>query len=264
MLLDLSEIFVCPRCRPAQGLVVLVDELRDRRLVRGRLGCPHCEVRYPVDRGTLRFDAAREPGDAGAADDRPSAEDPGPPGGAGGDAAPDVELFGDAGPREAALRLGALLGLPEAEGPFLLLPGLAGLAVPLAELAEDEEVVALAAGGSGAGAAPSAGSPDGPGGAATGRDGNADADADTDDAARRVTRLAGASARDLPVFSGRVGAAALLEGPPEALEEAVRTVREGGRIVVVAPGPSIRGVADELPLEVAADEARALVAVRRA
>lgn len=230
MLLDLSEIFVCPRCRPTQGLIVLVEEIRDRRVLRGDLGCPACEARYPVQGGTLRFDASGEEADRDA---DPAAR-------AGSTPEPGrSQLFRGASRREAGVRLAALLGLPEAEGPFLLSSALAGLAGPLAAAAEGEEVLALEGGGAEGGGPRES--------AATGR----------------VTRIVGAAPADLPVFAGRLGGAAILEGSGETAREAVRTLREGGRLVVVEPVDRVRDAVGELPVEVAAEDPRALVAVRR-
>lgn len=262
MLLDLSEIFVCPRCRPTQGLVVLVDEIRDRRVVRGHLGCPECEGRFPVERGVLRFGAGERGADAGSGG--PDADDGEPPAGrdrppragedVGTDAAdvPSAALFRGASRREAGLRLGALLGLPEAGGPFLLGPGLGPLAPPLADMAEDEEVLALVEPSGG-------GTPRDPGGRE--RESGAVGDGA---AGRRVTRIVGVAGDDLPVFSGRLGGAALLGGTAGALEEAVRAVRAGGRVAVVEPGEDVHAAVEELGVEVAARDERALVGVRRA
>lgn len=263
MHLDLSELFVCPRCRPAQGLVVLVDEIEDRRVARGRLGCPECDARFPLREGTLRLDAAGRGtdadeapdsgGDDGAAEDRErdgGRPDAGGPGREEGGPAPALLRGGD--PAEAAARLGALLGLPEAAGPFLLGPGLGAVAVPLAAVAEGEEVLSLAPSGGpspsgGEGPAPDAG--DGPVGGA--------------DAGRRVTRIVGAAAGALPLFSGRLGGVVLLGGPGAALEDAARVLREGGRLVVLAPGAGVAGAVEDLAVEVAARDPRAVVAVRR-
>lgn len=272
MLLDLSEVFVCPVCRPTQGLVVLVDEIRDRRVLRGHLGCPACDARYPVERGTLRFDAVTAGGGDGAATEAATGEADGaggaPPGPAPGDAADAddapaaagaAELLRGVSRREAAVRLAALLGLPEAEGPFLLFPALADLADPLAGTAEDEEVLALAP----------ADRPGASGGAARGgRPGEAgDADASgpasQDVGPAGVTRVHGAPPGDLPLFSGRLGGAALMAGPAEHVEEAARVLREGARLVVLEPDREARDAVGGTPLELVAEEARALVAVRR-
>lgn len=42
---------VCPRCGPPFGLILLADEVRDRNVVEGTLGCPNCRDRYPVSDG---------------------------------------------------------------------------------------------------------------------------------------------------------------------------------------------------------------------
>lgn len=266
MLLDLSEVFVCPLCRPVQGLVVLVDEIRDRRVVRGHLGCPECEARFPVEDGAIRFDAAgRGTGGDGPAEggEAPSAADAaaeGPPGragaGAAGDDAVRPALFRGASRREAALRLGGLLGLPEASGPFLLGRGLGAVAAPLADMTEDEEVLSL---GAAAGDGPALRETDRPGG---GGDPGPGAVEDGP-AGERVTRVVGVDGRDLPIFPGRLGGVALLGGPAGAVDEAVRVLRAGGRVAVIEPDEGVLDAVDELGVEVAARDDRALVGVRR-
>lgn len=240
MLLDLSELFVCPRCRPAQGLVVLVDELRERRVVRGRLGCPECEARYPLSDGVLRLD-----GEAAAAAE-PAGSDPSPERGS------TPALLRGTGPAEAAVRLGALLGLPEAEGPFLLGPGLSTIAAPLARVAEDAEVLSLV-------------DPPGPEGDAgsSGENASPGEAADAEGEGKRVIRIVGASPSELPVFSARLGGVAVVDGGAGVLEEAVRTLERGGRAVVLDPAPELGEAAEELTAEIAAADERALVAVRR-
>lgn len=220
--------------------MVLVDEIRDRRVVRGRLGCPECEARYPLADGVLRLDQD-------AASDR---EAPGRSPASGPE--PTAALLSGTGTEEGAVRLGALLGLPEAEGPFLLGPGLARVAAPLARMAEDAEVLCLA---------------DDPGGEARARprDGGEGARASRDgcSGAERVTRIVGASTSELPVFSGRLGGAAVVDGGAAVLEEVVRTLERGGRAVVLDPDPGLSEAAEALPVEVVARDERALVAVRR-
>lgn len=242
MLLDLSELFVCPRCRPTQGLVVLVDEIAERRVLKGRLGCPRCDARYPIAGGTLRFDAG-EDGSAPGRRPGPDGDAASGPGDAAGEVG-DAALFRGASRDEAALRVAALLGLPDAEGPFLLGAGLERLAPPLARLSEGREVLALGAAEAAAAGAARA--------------------AEEGDEARGVTRIVGAAATDLPVFSGRLGGVVLVGGPTAAVAEAVRTLREGGRAVVVEPEPEVRDSVGDLPVESVAEEPRALVAVRRA
>lgn len=195
MFLELSEILVCPACRPAQGLVVLVDEIRERRVRRGRLGCPECGLRVPIRDGEVRFDRAG--GDEGGVGegDRPVASD-----------RPDTSLdrarlFREVDREERATRLAALLGLQEVEGYVLLGPGLAPLA-PALPGPEGVELLALGPRESEAGA---------------------------------VTWIRGVSPGALPVFSGRIRAVALLGPGPEALKEAARSLAEGGRLVVVEP-----------------------------
>ncbi len=143
------------------------------------------------------------------------------------------------------MRLGALLGLPEAGGPFLLGRGLGSVAAALASAAEDEEVLALEGVGGDPGPATAAGGGDG------------------DPAGRRVTRVVGVAGADLPVFPGRLGGVAVVGGPAGAVEEAVRAVRAGGRVVVVGPSATVLDAVDGLAMEVAARDERALVGVRR-
>lgn len=127
MRLELSELFVCPRCRPVQGLVVLVERLEsDRRVRSGHLGCPACEARFPIRDGTVRF-----------------GEGTPPPSGS-----PDPEL---------ATEAAALSGLREGEGVVLVDAGLAPLAARISELTGGAEVLALSEDGSGEGVSRAAG-----------------------------------------------------------------------------------------------------------
>lgn len=247
MFLELSEILVCPRCRPEQGLIVMVDELDDRRVVAGDLGCPRCEARYPVRRGLVLFrgpagdapgtaDGAEGRGDAGGGEDASGA-------GRASRERPPLEaagLFRGADTAESATRLAALLGLPGSEGPVLLGEGLAALAAGLARRAEGVEVLALDRGTGGR----EEGGPEeaGPG---------------------AVTRIVGASAVDLPFFGGRLAGAAVLAPPPREVRETARVLGEDGRLVLVEPDAEAREAAASEGLEVVADDRRALVAVRR-
>lgn len=247
MFLELSEILVCPRCRPRQGLIVMVDELEDRRVVAGDLGCPRCEARYPVRRGLVLLRPL--PDRAPAGPDGAAGRGDAPDGGGGWrPGAPSRErptleeagLFRGADRAEAATRLAALLGLPESGGPVMLGEGLAALAAGLARRAPGVEVLALDPGAEGDGG---------------GRHGEG--------AAGGVTRIVGASPDELPFFAGRLAGVAVLAPSPREVEEAARVLREEGRLVLVEPGGEARDAAASGGTEVVADDRRALVAVRR-
>jgi hypothetical protein len=87
--------------------------------------------------------------------------------------------------------------------------------------------------------------------------------AEDGEAGERVTRIVGVDGSDLPIFSGRIGGVALLGGPAGAVDEAVRVLRTGGRVAVVDPDAGVLDAAEELGVEVAARDDRALVGVRR-
>lgn len=59
MQLELTDHLICPRCRPEQSLVLLIQEMTDRRVRRGRLGCPACRTDYPVEDGLADLRAER-------------------------------------------------------------------------------------------------------------------------------------------------------------------------------------------------------------
>lgn len=86
----LTDALTCPRCGPEYGLILLAEDTRDRRIVRGSLGCANCRERYRVQEGTADLRYGAEPAEAGA---DPSAAD--------------------------ALRIAAMLGVTE--GPALLM-----------------------------------------------------------------------------------------------------------------------------------------------
>ncbi|HET9982695.1 MAG TPA: Trm112 family protein [Longimicrobiales bacterium] len=124
MHLVLTDILTCPRCGPRFGLVLLAEEVRDRRVLEGWLGCSNCRERYRVHNGF--------------ADLRPP---PAPP------------LDAPALPRErgedqAAIRLAALMGMGTGAGRgFSLVVGPAARhASAIAALVEEAEVVGIDAG----------------------------------------------------------------------------------------------------------------------
>jgi uncharacterized protein YbaR (Trm112 family) len=90
MLLVLTDLLICPKCGPGQGLIVLAERIEERRVLEGTLGCPICETHYPIRDGV--------------ADLRSS----GPP--AGGDA---IEW---AGGGSDPVRIAALLGITQGPG----------------------------------------------------------------------------------------------------------------------------------------------------
>lgn len=119
MFIELAEILICPACRSGgeeslSGLVAVVDELHDRRVLRGWLGCPACRARYSIREGAVRF----------------------------GSALPSPFLEGP----ELGFQAAALLALDERPGYVLTGQGLESIGGELAGFAAGAEVVALSAG----------------------------------------------------------------------------------------------------------------------
>jgi hypothetical protein len=112
-------------------LVARADELVDRHIVQGELGCPICEARYAVRDGVADFSAdISRAADASRAVDarRLSAQ-------AGGSA--------DADSRALALRAAALLGLTEPGGLVVLAGKWSACADALLEMVEGVQLLAL-------------------------------------------------------------------------------------------------------------------------
>jgi uncharacterized protein YbaR (Trm112 family) len=198
MHLLLTDVLVCPRCGPGFPLIMLAERLEERRLYEGRLGCANCRELYAVRGGfaDLRY----------------------PPGAplAAGDAA-EVEPA-DA---EAAIRLGALLGVAEGAGTFIVVGPGARLATAIPSIVPDLEVVAVDAA--------LAGLPEQPG----------------------VSRVA--SGERLPFANGAARGLAVTAGATVALEEALRVVAPSGRLVLEAATPDdaerLRAAGCEILLE---------------
>lgn len=112
----LSDLLTCPRCGPGYGLVLLPNEVKDRRVASGLLGCANCRERYPVE--------------GGVADLR---------------AGPALEEMAAGGPssREAAVRLAALMGLAESRGTVVVAGPASVHAAELSGLVDGVEVVAV-------------------------------------------------------------------------------------------------------------------------
>jgi uncharacterized protein YbaR (Trm112 family) len=113
---ELTDLLTCPRCGPAHGLVLLVQEVEGRRVHSGWLGCPHCRHDFPVNGGVadlrLNFEAT------------PHSRAP---------------LRDD----ELALKIVALSDLAGERGYLLIDERLAHAASAVAELADDLEVIAV-------------------------------------------------------------------------------------------------------------------------
>ncbi len=118
MHLLVTDRLACVRCGPAFGLILLADEMEERRVLEGALGCANCRERYPVRGG---FGDLRPP---------PREKESGPP-------APEP-----ASP-EDTLRMAAMLGVSEGPGLLLLAGGPVAHAAGLAAMIDDIEVVAL-------------------------------------------------------------------------------------------------------------------------
>ncbi len=118
MHVDLVEALRCPRPHDDGWLVVSADEIVDRRIVHGLIGCPQCGTDWPVVHGEVRFG-----GPAGSADDANDVAD--------ADAVPATTNADDG---TAVLRLAALLDLRDAQGAVLLAGELARMADALTAL----------------------------------------------------------------------------------------------------------------------------------
>jgi uncharacterized protein YbaR (Trm112 family) len=57
MFIELTDHLRCPVAHAEQFLVLLPDEVRDRRVIRGSLGCPVCGRVFPVTAGIARLGA---------------------------------------------------------------------------------------------------------------------------------------------------------------------------------------------------------------
>ncbi len=127
MFFELTDLLACPRCGPDHGLVLLVDEVQDRRVRNGRLGCPNCRTDYRVRDGVADLRLA------------PNAQ------------SPMVAPYED---DELALKLLALSGLAGQRGLMVLGERLAHIAAAVADAAPELDVVTVSVAGSAAGIEP--------------------------------------------------------------------------------------------------------------
>jgi uncharacterized protein YbaR (Trm112 family) len=105
--IELVELLRCIREHEESWLVAAIDELSERSIKKGRLGCPICGAEYPIVDGIADFSGAAS---SGAQQDRPTI---------------------DVG--ETALRAGAFLGLAEAGAVAVLGGSWAAASAVLAE-----------------------------------------------------------------------------------------------------------------------------------
>lgn len=63
MLLELTEVLRCPRDHEESFVVCVAYASEGRHVVRGVVGCPHCQAEFPIREGIL--DLTERPGDEG-------------------------------------------------------------------------------------------------------------------------------------------------------------------------------------------------------
>src|SRR5687768_8190638 len=112
MFIELLDTLRCVRAHEDSWLVGSFDELVDRHVIRGTLGCPVCGAEYPVRGGVADFRAGDAGGERRAAAQGGDGSEP---------SSPDTP--GSAGPPDeaGAMRLAALLGLAEPGGVVILM-----------------------------------------------------------------------------------------------------------------------------------------------
>ena len=113
----LTDLATCPRCGPEWGLILLADEIADRNVIQGRLGCANCREEYPIHHAVA---------DLRLGGDRPH---------------PPPEATTDP---ERALRLAALLGVTRGGGWILLVGGGSELANSIRALVPEIEFARVA------------------------------------------------------------------------------------------------------------------------
>lgn len=132
MHLVLTDRLTCVRCGPSFGLILLAEELHQRRVIRGSLGCPNCRERYEIEAGFADLRVAPKHELTPRAGSWPQT-------GASGEG---DEPGAEAGIEATTLR--QLLGMGEGPGYTLLVGRAAAWAARLAEgLSHGAEVVAL-------------------------------------------------------------------------------------------------------------------------
>jgi uncharacterized protein YbaR (Trm112 family) len=224
VLIVLTDVLTCPRCGPDFGLIVLADRLESRRVLDGRLGCPNCREAYRIHDGVadLRVPLAAGEGQAEAVTGAA---------GVAGAAPTHASAEGEsAADQEAAFRLAALLGLTGGPGLVLLIGEPARHAAAVAGLAEEVTVAAVA------------------------REVGALQDAAAVSRVRAGDRLPFRSRSARGVGVGRDARV--------ALDEALRVVAPGGRLMVEEAPPGGRERLHEAGFEVLLEQDGIVVAMR--
>ncbi len=116
----LTDVLTCPRCGPEFGLILLADEMRERMVTTGWLGCANCRERYQIADEVVDLRA-------GGAEILPAS--------GGGN---------DSGADETAYRIAALLGVNEGPAAVLLVGFEPGVAAAVAGLLPDARITATA------------------------------------------------------------------------------------------------------------------------
>jgi uncharacterized protein YbaR (Trm112 family) len=129
LFIELTEALDCPICRDEFGLVAFVDELQERRVLEGHLGCPECKAEYPIQGGGIDLSGLEDRSDTSRESDASLVDE----------LAPTAEC-----PDERAMEVAALLGVRERAGARLLLDeGLAACAAVMVGWGERIEILTL-------------------------------------------------------------------------------------------------------------------------
>ena len=115
----LTDLLACPRCGPAFGLILLAEEIEERRVLEGELGCPNCRDHYPIRSGfgDLRSSPRRSVAPSG----------------------PPLAIPGQG----EVMKLAALIGVTGGPGRILLAGTTSAFAPGLAALIEGVGIVAM-------------------------------------------------------------------------------------------------------------------------
>lgn len=235
----LTDVLTCPSCGPEFGLILLAERVENRRVLEGTLGCANCRERYGIVEGfadlrpsDAHLGAAPDAEDAGGAENAEDAEDAEDVAGAEEpDGAASVAAKGE---REEgdAFRLAALMGVTEGPGLVLVVGPPAHHSGEISALVEDVEVIAAGPG--------MLDRPEGEG----------------------VSRVA--LAHSFP-FEHRSMRAVVLGGAASdvLLEEGAGVVKTTGRLVLEDAPLDARPRLEDAGFEIAAEQDRVIVAVKR-